>query len=390
MATRADNKDGSLTEILTGKHKGKWRVQFTQVDELGKKQRLSRVFPKWTDGKNFLQGLRHGVKVEAARSKKELTLGGWFDWLAENEWPEELAESTIANRKSRFNGHVRETWGGVPLLKIDALKVRAFYRSLADKGVGKPTVLEIKRDLVRVFNQAKSPFQRVPLSAGNPFALTVQTPPKREAVALNPEVAVKALASVDLDCERRAMLGIFLLAGLRLSEQMALTKGQILFDQDLIYVDRSVKFGATGKQTIGLPKGDKKRLVVMCPELKKLLTELTLKMTDNEVVWPAATLNQPRMKKLVYATWRTIVRDTKLPEDMSPHDCRLTHINWIEKLMPEVSPTTLKEHVGHATQGVTETNYTRPLTAAQKILRDNIERVAGKPKQKRSKRSSPN
>ncbi len=53
---------------------------------------------------------------------------------------------------------------------------------------------------------------------------------------------------------------------------------------------------------------------------------------------------------------------------MSPHDCRLSHINWIEKLMPDVSPTTLKEHVGHAAVGVTEVNYTRPLTSAQEVL----------------------
>jgi len=60
---------------------------------------------------------------------------------------------------------------------------------------------------------------------------------------------------------------------------------------------------------------------------------------------------------------------------MSPHDCRLTHINIIEKLMPMVSATTLKEHVGHAASGVTEANYTRPLTTAQAVLRDELDRV---------------
>jgi hypothetical protein len=60
---------------------------------------------------------------------------------------------------------------------------------------------------------------------------------------------------------------------------------------------------------------------------------------------------------------------------MTPRDCRLTHINWIEKLLPEVSPTTLKEHVGHAAEGVTQVNYTRPITPAQEILRAGIERL---------------
>jgi hypothetical protein len=62
---------------------------------------------------------------------------------------------------------------------------------------------------------------------------------------------------------------------------------------------------------------------------------------------------------------------------MSPHDCRLSHINWIEKLCPEVSATTLKEHVGHAADGVTEVNYTRPITPSQALLRESLDRLLG-------------
>ena len=82
------------------------------------------------------------------------------------------------------------------------------------------------------------------------------------------------------------------------------------------------------------------------------------------------------MKKRTYDVWKGILKKTGLPSDMSPHDCRLSHINWIEKLLPEVSATTLKEHVGHASgQTVTEINYTRPLSPAQDILRSGIERL---------------
>jgi integrase len=326
-----------------------------------------------------LQSLRRGADIEDKKRSRDLTLGGWFDWLAENDWPASLAETTIAARIGRFNRHVRQTWGGVPLTQIDPLQVFLLYRKLPESGVGAATVLEIKRDLVRVFNQAISPYRRVPISLANPFKLTVKAPPAREAVALTPEQAKKAQASEDLDDERRAMLAVFLLAGLRLSEQMALTVGQLLFDQDLIVVDRAVQLGKTGAQSVGLPKGRKKRLAVMCPTLKRILQLATKDMDSGQYVWSAAWENKPRMKTLVYATWRTILKDAGLPPEMTPHDCRLTHINWIEKLMPEVSPTTLKEHVGHAGEGVTQVNYTRPITSSQKILRDAIERVVGLP-----------
>ncbi len=350
-------------------------MQYTTVDEAGKKQRISRLFDTKTAGKKFLQELRHGAKVAGTKVRKELTVGGWFDWLAANDWPDELSEATVSNRKGRFNIHVRATFGDVPLTKVDPLKIRAFYKHLKDKGVGAATVLEIKRDLVRVFNQARTPYQRVPFMSGNPFALTVPTPPRRTAVALTPEEARKALESKHLSNEERGMLAVFLLAGLRLSEQMALTVEQIRFDQNLIFIDRSVKVGAKGRQTIGLPKGDKQRLVVLCPTLKHLLLAMTDDRADNQYLWSAGIANQPKTKKVVYTFWDAIRTKAGQPTEMTPHDCRLTHINWIEKLMPEVSPTTLKEHVGHSATGVTEVNYTRPLTTSQQILRDNLERI---------------
>jgi len=376
VAKRADNKDGSCREILTGKLAGKWRVQFLHEDEFGRKDRLSRVFPTKTEAKDFLRELRRGAKVEAAKRKKELTLGTWFDWLVENDFPETLAASTVSARAGRFEKYVRAEWGDVALARLDPLAIKAFYRELREDGVGQATVLELKRDLVRVFNLAIKPYHRVPWHFGNPFALPVPTPPRRDAVALTPDEAAAAIRCSELNAKERAMLATFLLAGLRLSEQMALTRGQILFEKGLIVVDRSVKFGPDRGQFIGLPKGGKKRVAVMCLTLKNVLCEAVNDLESGEHVWPKDDKDEPRLKRNVYRTWAAIVEKTGLPPDMSPHDCRLSHINWIEKLLPEVSPTTLKEHVGHASgRTVTEINYTRPLTPAQDILRNGIERL---------------
>lgn len=389
MGTRADNRDGSCREILTGRHSGKWRVQYSQVDGLGRKKRLSRIFPQKTEAKVFLQGLRHGAKVDTARRNRELTLGEWFDWLAENDWPERLDEKTIAFRQGRFDKYVRNEIGDRPLTKIDPMAVRAFYAELRDSGVGEPTVHAIKANLVRVFNQAVSPYQRVPMTHANPFRLELRSVALRTGVALTPDEARKAIASEKLSLRERAMLATFLLAGLRLSEQMALTRGQILFDQGLIAIDRALSLDRKGGQSVGLPKGGKKRMAVLSKTLEAILGELTDGLEDGDFLWPAEGKNQPRMKRSVYRTWEGILTKTELPSEMSPHDCRLTHINWIEKLLPNVSGTTLKEHVGHASGAtVTELNYTRPLSPAQAILRDGIDSLfqkrTGKPPHRRA------
>lgn len=382
MGTRADNHDGSCREILTGKHAGKWRVQFIHVGETGCKSRLSRIFPTKTEAKDFLKLLRRGERINLAKQSREMTLAEWFEWLAENDWPESIGASTIGYRLGRFAKHVAVHLGQRPLSQVDPLSVRAFFRHLREQGVGNPTIVAVKADLVRAFNQAVTPYQRIPMSVANPFRLPLQRSAARQAVALTPEEVRKALELPNLDMGRRAMLGLYLLAGLRLGEVMAISREQLRLEEDLIVIDRAVRLDRGGRQSVGLPKGGKTRNAVMCQTLKSLLAPFVAEMAPEDLLWPAATENKARMKKLVYATWRTILRDAKLPPEMTPHDCRLTHINIIEKLMPKVSVTTLKEHVGHSATGVTEANYTRPLSTAQSILRDELDRVFGAPKKR--------
>lgn len=372
---RAENNDGSCREVASGRHAGKWRVQFTTQLPTGKKGRLSRLFSTKTEAREFLVALRHGAKVEAHRKTQALTLAMWFEWLAENDWPESLVPMTVKNRQGRFENHTRPHLGDVPLTELDPMTVRAFYSHLRSEGVGLSVLHEIRSDLVRVFNQAVSPYQRVPTTVANPFRLPLPGREPRRAVALTPEAAYRALTARSLTDSQRAMLAVFLLGGLRLGEQMALTKGQLRFDDDLIVVDRAVQIGEGWKQEVGLPKGRKTRCAVMCQLLKSAMEDVSAHLGPEDLLWPAATENKPRMKKLVYATWRTVVKDAGLPEYMSPHDCRLSHVNWIEKLMPDVSKTTLQEHVGHSAKGVTEANYTRPITTSQKVLRDNLDRL---------------
>ncbi len=375
MAKRADNKDGSCREILTGRHQGKWRVQYTVETITGHKQRLSRIFPTKTEGKDFLRSLQRGTKVEVAKQSREMNLEEWFNWLAENDWPESLAPVTIEQRKRRFRKYTKRHFGAVPLSNIDPMKVRAFYRELRSNGAKETLVISVRADLVRAFNQAIVPYGRIPMTMANPFRLSVPQPVARNAVALSPEEVKESIASDKLDSSRRALLALLLLGGLRLGEMMAMQVSKLRFDDNLIIVDRAVLVAFGGQQSIGLPKGGKTRNVVMCQRLRTILADYVRDMAPYAFLWPKATLNEPRMKKQVYQVWKSILDDSGLPSDMSPHDCRLTHINIIEKLMPEVSQTTMKDHIGHAASGVTEANYTRPLSAAQGILRDSLDRI---------------
>ena len=378
MASRAASGDGSCRLQATGRFAGKWRVQIVVQDAKGAKKRLSRIFDTQREGKAFIRALQRDSDRAMLEATREMTLSQWFNWLADNDWNETLDTKTIKSRLARFKKYVEKEWGSAPLSKIDPLDVKAYYKHLREAGIGQSTREAIKTDLVRAFNQAISPYKRVPTTWGNPFRLPMDSKVPREAVALTPQEAKKALNNKKLDDLQRAMLGVLLLAGLRLSEMMALTKRQLNFNEGLILVDQAVHVDSAGAQTIRLPKGGKKRVAVMCKLLATLLEAVMIDLKDGDFVFTATTQNLPRMKTRVYGTWRKLVKDAGLPQEMSPHDCRLTHINWIEKLMPDVSTTTLKEHVGHAGSGVTEVNYTRPISNSQKILRSALDKVFSK------------
>ena len=394
---KAISGEGSIRKRLSGKLAGKWRTQWSYNDPVtAQLVNVDRTFSTQAEAASFLKDLKARVhtrqKVEAANSKRPLTLNGWFDDLAgttannfSGRWQEDgMKEQTIAVKVSRFNAHVRQSdLGLLPLQFLDVDKARAFFRAMKDAGKSKATLKDVQGVLVKVLNDAIDTYEKFP-NLRNPFPkVKLETPSTREAIAVGPDEAVRAIRSLDRP-EDRAFLGLFFLGGLRLSEHMAMTAKQIDFEKGVIVVDRAVKFGRTGRQEIGLPKGDKTRIVAMCPSLAALLKPI---VSQAEYLFPAATIDCPRMKKLVYSTWRRITEEAGLPSELEPRDCRLSHNSWIEKLCPKVSISTRLEHMGHSVnrnnsehKGLTVNvrNYTRFLTEGLDVLRDELERVVNR------------
>lgn len=412
--SKAINGEGSIRQRKSGRMAGKWRVQWGYDDPTsGEFTVVDKTFKTQTEAKEFLRDLKArvhtGQVIEDANQKKALTLNAWFDELAgakeikdkktrkviqekvAGRWEQDgMLAQTISVKVSRYNTHVRNSMlGDMPIKLISADHVRSYYRKLRSAGKSIATINDVKGVLVKAANDAIDTYERLP-NLRNVFSkVKVEPAPRRQAIAITVKQAKKAIARQDTARER-AMLGLLLLGGVRLSEMMALAKDQIDFKKGIIVIDRAVKFGATGRQTIGLPKGGTKldprtRLVVMCPSLANLLCELMDE--PGRYLFPAASGDQPRMKKLVYGTWKKMRQKAKyLPAGIAMKDCRLSHNNWIEKLMPTVSTSTRLEHMGHSTRqrnsenkGLTVnlTNYTRFLSEAHDLLRTRLEEVMG-------------
>jgi integrase len=403
---KAISGEGSIRKRLSGKLAGKWRVQWSYDDPMSNElTTVDRTFPTQAEAARFLKELKArvhtGQKIEESNTKKALTLNAWFDDLAgtsesgyAGRWSEDgMKLQTIAAKVSRYNSNVRHSeLGSLPVQFIDVDRARAFFRAMKEAGKSKATMKDVQAVLVKVMNDAIDTYEKFP-NLRNAFSkVKLETPEAREAIVVTPENAMKAIRKLEAPADR-AFLGLYFLAGLRLSEQMALTAEQVDFAQGVIVIDRAIKLGPTGCQEIGLPKGDKTRLVALCPTLADLLKPV---VADSDgYLFSAESANKPKMKKVVYSTWKRILKESGLPDELELRDCRLSHNSWIEKFCPKVSLSTRLEHMGHSVnrnnsehKGLTVNvrNYTRFLSGGLDILRKELERVVKAAERKASRR----
>lgn len=402
---KAISGEGSIRKRLSGKLAGKWRVQWSYDDPMSNDlTTVDRTFPTQAEAARFLKELKArvhtGQKIEESNTKKALTLNAWFDDLAgtsesgyAGRWSEDgMKLQTIAAKVSRYNSNVRHSeLGSLPVQFIDVDRARAFFRAMKEAGKSKATMKDVQAVLVKVMNDAIDTYEKFP-NLRNAFSkVKLETPEAREAIVVTPENAMKAIHKLETPADR-AFLGLYFLAGLRLSEQMALTAEQVDFAQGVIVIDRAIKLGPTGRQEVGLPKGDKTRLVALCPTLADLLKPVV--SDSNGYLFSAESADKPKMKKVVYSTWKRILKESGLPDELELRDCRLSHNSWIEKFCPKVSLSTRLEHMGHSVnrnnsehKGLTVNvrNYTRFLSGGLDILRKELERVVKAAERKASR-----
>ena len=386
---RATRGEGSVKKIDTGRHKGKWRVRIVCRDKWNLPHELDKLVSTEAEGKKALREFKDEVARAKKRQTEGYTLAEWAAWLRVNEWAEKNVSKTIAERNRRFERFIGPILGNMPLEDINPLVAKEFFVELRSRHQLTPGTLHtIRKDLSGYMLNAIR--YATYTCGGNPFVVvTLPKIQERPGVALTPLQARMSLMRLGvmvrqgrLDIMWPMFLGLALGAGLRRGELFALTEEQFDLEQGLLLIDRALVIDEKGIQTIGQPKCGKHRTAVLCPSLCKWVKEYidTTKEARNAIK-PTTLLFPNNQGGLMEVSehrreFQEIKTLVKLPGSMSLRDCRLSHNNWIEKLMPMVSDSTRKEHMGHALLGVNQRHYTRSLTDAMRILSRELEKVA--------------
>lgn len=382
---RADRGDGSVKQVQTGKHKGRWRARLTYRDKWNRTQDVDKLLPTQREAKAFLKQFKSDIE-KGKENNQGYTLGEWFDWLKVNDWPDNVKASTISYRVFRFEKYTRPILGDLHISKIRPMMVKDFYKEIERLKAGANTIAAVKNDLVNMTNKAIAYEIH---DGSNPFAIVkVDTPELRAGVALTPAKAKYSLLRMAAAVRRGELepwplmfATIALCAGLRRGELLALSEEQFDFAQGLLTVDRAVIVLDKGRQEMGLPKKDKVRSVVLSNHLAKwvqsYIEQTKGERGDCKLLFPSGN-SKPIQVRRLRTVWAKACKLAKFPAGMILHDTRLTHNTWIEKLMPQVSDSTRLAHMGHAATGVNLRYYTRELSPAMDELRKGLDELINK------------
>ena len=344
----------TIKKVENGPRKGKWRLR------AGAQGKIDKYFDTKADATQWLNdnGTRKVIKPSV------WTLNQLVEWLETNLWGLRGEQSTRSARKGRYRIYVQTDWGNHLLDQIDPMEFQEWINKVAAAGVGASTVSKIKSDLVQTWNEGLR-FGKCSRMLANPFQATTVTPVPRIAVVLAPSEAMAAFQK--LTGNRRTFFALGTFGGLRMGEILAFRRQQI--HEGFMLIDSAIK---KRPERLGLPKKDKVRQAVLCNTLKTVLESL---QWQGEFCLRQQTQDHFLTRKQAYGLWNTVLEEGRLPKEFDTHDMRLNHINWLEKMAPEVSGTTLQEHVGHSSGGVTQQNYTRPLTLSQESLACALDRI---------------
>lgn len=359
----------------------RWQVRWPDPDNPGKtRSELRRTVPEAEALRDKIAAdLESGIYRDpnAAKEKVRVVAEEWYTAKRPNWKPK-----TRSQYRDILDGYVIPKWGNTAVGAVSYEGVATWLSGLHNSPglqgsekrlVGAGRVQSIYQVMLGVMTWAVKS-RRI---FANPIAALdtlPSKPPPRRRYLNHKEIAALASAVADLKtktgrplpgCEMyEVMVLVMGYCGLRIGEVCALRRGSVNLarrGEDFalapqLHVVEAINEDEDGTPVIGLPKGDKLR-VVGIPQF--LATPLRLVMSgldDDDLLFTS-----PRGEMINVANWRERVwrparKEAKLGDDVTPHTLRHSFASLSVAAGADVK--TLQEAMGHSSPSITLDVYT--------------------------------
>lgn len=200
-------------------------------------------------------------------------------WLAFHKprW----SPTTYRNYRGTAERHIRPHIGTRPLRKLRAVDIDDLYATLADAGIGQPTIRKTHVALHAALEQAVR-WQRI---VRNP-ADTASPPPDEEPDIVIPDIADLArliAAAAETDPELATIIQVLATTGIRRGECCALAWDDIDLDKGTLLVHRAVVNTGNGKSILKSTKTRRARRIALDEDTVDMLRTHRARMAERAI-----------------------------------------------------------------------------------------------------------
>jgi integrase len=224
---------------LVGEDRWEVQVHIGRDPSTGKLRQVSRTTRK---GITDARRLRARLITEVAQGKHGGTSGTFgsllIDWLAQIE-SDGRSPKTLHEYRQKIDSRIVPSLGAIPLDKLDAHDLDAFYGSQRNSGLSAATIMHMHR----IISAALATAERWGWVPRNVAKLARPPIVQKKAMTVPPPERVRALidkTAASRSPEWATMITMAALSGLRRGELCGLQWGDIDWDESALTVSRSI------------------------------------------------------------------------------------------------------------------------------------------------------
>lgn len=230
MAKRRAKGQGTLTKVKSGRHQGKWRLVYGNVD---------RLFKNQAEAQEVFDDLKRQQFGGVDLSQKTFNVADWLNAWMQNRVESSREPKTIAFYKGNVERHLIPHLGKIKLSDLTPAHVDRVLKLKAKAGLSKSTLGGIRATLRAALSYAVRN-GHVGRNAAALAELPKAPAPKRRGVYSAQEQA-KLLACLEEKPEAGLVLAFLLGTGCRLGEALGITVDRVHTADRMVLIDRQLQ-----------------------------------------------------------------------------------------------------------------------------------------------------
>lgn len=356
-----------------------WEFRLSVIDPVTGKRKQPGLGGFKTKQEAELAAAEMLLKYETgslSASAKIETVGSFMRKFLDTVLKNEVDETTLEGKIAQMEKYIIPSLGNIKIQNLTPVRVQAFINELIDKNLSAGTI----QNIIRLLNQTINKAVEWGYVTKNVVTLTSKPSYKPKKFEVWNKEQFTYFLQETKDSRFYPFYLIGLMTGMRPGEIQALSWDYVIFDKNIIRVERTV--ARTKERGIYIKESPKNessiRNITVPASVMQYLKKLKMSQSPNEHNLVVPGIKSPiAYISVIGQVMAKDIEKTGLPK-ITPHDLRHTHATYLLSPPPFGLGQSIKavsERLGHAKTMTTLNTYTHVLPNMQESLADQLDRA---------------